>query len=53
MPLYDHDRLGECFHAIAYILERLLERILSGRFIRVEFKLEGRRSWSPACATNG
>jgi type VI secretion system protein ImpJ len=41
VPLYDHDRLGECFHAIAYILERLLERILSGRFIRVEFKLEG------------
>ncbi len=41
VPLYDHDRLGECFHALAYILERLLERILSGRFIRVEFKLEG------------
>ena len=41
VPLYDHDRLGEVFHAIAYILERLLERILSGRFIRVEFKLEG------------
>ena len=41
VPLYDHDRLGECFHAIAYILERLLERILSGRFIRVEFMPEG------------
>jgi type VI secretion system protein ImpJ len=41
VPLYDHDRLGECFHSLAYILERLLERILSGRFIRVEFKLEG------------
>jgi type VI secretion system protein ImpJ len=41
VPLYDHDRLGECFHGLAYILERLLERILSGRFIRVEFRVEG------------
>lgn len=41
VPLYDHDRLGECFHEIAYTLERLLERILSGRFIRVDFVPEG------------
>jgi type VI secretion system protein ImpJ len=40
VPLYDHDRLGECFHEIAYTLERLLERILSGRVLRVEFTLE-------------
>jgi type VI secretion system protein ImpJ len=41
VPLYDHDRLGECFQALAYTLERLLERILSGRFVRVDFALEG------------
>ena len=40
VPLYDHDRLGECFHEIAYTLERLLERILSGRFVRVDFTPE-------------
>jgi type VI secretion system protein ImpJ len=40
VPLYDHDQLGPCFHGIAYTLERLLERILSGRFLRVEFTLE-------------
>lgn len=40
VPLYDHDRLGECYHQTAYILERLLERILSGRFVRVDFTLE-------------
>lgn len=40
VPLYDHDRLGECYHELAFILERLLERILSGRFVRVEFVLE-------------
>ncbi|HVR08548.1 MAG TPA: type VI secretion system baseplate subunit TssK, partial [Thermoanaerobaculia bacterium] len=27
VPLYDHDRLGECFQTLAYTLERLLERI--------------------------
>lgn len=41
VPLYDHDRLGERFHELAYTLERLLERILSGRFIRVEFNVQG------------
>jgi len=41
VPLYDHDRLGECFQTIAYTLERLLERILSGRFVRVDFVVEG------------
>ena len=40
VPLYDHDRLGACYHEIAFILERLLERILSGRFVRVDFTLE-------------
>jgi type VI secretion system protein ImpJ len=39
VPLYDHDELGPCFHRLAYTLEHLLERILSGRFIRVEFEL--------------
>lgn len=41
VPLYDHDRLGECFQTLAYTLERLLERILSGRFVRVDFTLTG------------
>ena len=39
VPLYDHDQLGPCFNRLAYTLETLLERILSGRFIRVEFEL--------------
>jgi len=40
VPVYDHDRLGEHYHELAFILERLLERILSGRFVRVDFTLE-------------
>jgi type VI secretion system protein ImpJ len=41
VPVYEHEKLGECFHAAAYSVERLLEKILSGRFIRVPFELEG------------
>lgn len=41
IPLYDHDQLGKCYRELAYTLERLLERILSGRFIRVDFELQG------------
>jgi type VI secretion system protein ImpJ len=41
VPPYDHDKLGECFHELVFILERLLEKILSGGFVRVEFELEG------------
>lgn len=41
VPLYDHDRLGDCFLRLAYTVERLLERILSGRFVRVEFEPAG------------
>lgn len=41
VPLYDHDRLGECFNELVFTLERLLERILAGRFIRVDFQVEG------------
>lgn len=41
VPLYDHDRLGECFNELVFTLERLLEKILSGRFIRVEFEVNG------------
>ncbi len=40
VPLYDHDRLGECFHAVVYTVEQLLEKILSGQFIRVDFSVE-------------
>jgi type VI secretion system protein ImpJ len=41
VPPYDHDKLGECFHELVFILERLLEKILSGGFERIEFELEG------------
>jgi type VI secretion system protein ImpJ len=41
IPLYDHDQLGKCYRELAYTLERLLERILSGRFSRVDFELLG------------
>lgn len=41
VPLYDHTRLGPCFHATVFTVERLLEKILSGRFVHVPFELSG------------
>ncbi|MCU0291447.1 MAG: type VI secretion system baseplate subunit TssK [Thermoanaerobaculaceae bacterium] len=41
IPAYDHDRLGECFHQLVYTLEKLLEKMLSGRFIRLELEPRG------------
>jgi type VI secretion system protein ImpJ len=38
VPLYDQDRLGECFRQLIYTVERLLEKILSGDFVRVDFQ---------------
>ena len=40
IPLYDHDALGECFNTAVFTIERLLESILSGGFIKVSFELE-------------
>ena len=37
IPLYDHDDLGRCFFEITHVLERLSERIVASRYIRVEF----------------
>jgi predicted component of type VI protein secretion system len=41
IPAYDHASLGTCFHQLVFLLERLLEKILSGQFIRVEFQPRG------------
>ena len=41
VPAYDHDRLGECYRSLVYTLDRLLDKILAGQFIRVDFKPEG------------
>jgi type VI secretion system protein ImpJ len=41
VPVYDHDRLADCFHPTVKTLERLLEKILAGRFLRVEFVPRG------------
>jgi type VI secretion system protein ImpJ len=40
IPPYDHDNLGECFYKTVYSIERLLEKILSGSFIKVQFEIE-------------
>jgi len=45
IPTYDHDRLGECFHQLVYTVERLLEKMLSGRFIRLELQPRGELLW--------
>lgn len=45
IPAYDHDRLGECFHQLVYTLERLLEKMLSGRFVRLELQPRGELLW--------
>jgi type VI secretion system protein ImpJ len=37
VPIYDHDNLGPCFHTLIYTVESLLEKIVSGQFIRVDF----------------
>ncbi len=38
IPVYDHAQLGPCFHTATYTVERLLEKILSGSFVRVPFE---------------
>jgi type VI secretion system protein ImpJ len=40
VPRYDHDSLGACFNAAVFTIERLLETILSGGFVKVLFDLE-------------
>lgn len=41
IPIYDHGQLGECFFKLVYTLERLLEKMLSGRFIRLDLQPRG------------
>jgi type VI secretion system protein ImpJ len=41
VPAYDPDRLGHCFRTVAYTLEKVLEEVPAGRFIRVPFAVEG------------
>lgn len=37
VPLYDHDAPGECFNSVVFTIERLLETILAGRFVKIPF----------------
>ncbi len=39
VPLYDHERLGPCFHETCRVVEALLEKIVASRFNRIEFVL--------------
>ena len=41
VELYDHDRLGHCFHRLVYVVNKLLDKILSGDFISVPFVPDG------------
>jgi len=41
VPLYDHDTAGECFNKTIFVIEQLLETIMSGRFVKVPFELKG------------
>jgi type VI secretion system protein ImpJ len=40
IPVYDHDALGKCFNAAVFAIDRLLETMLTGRFIQIRFELE-------------
>lgn len=40
IPLYDHDAVGGCFNTAVFTIDRLLETILSGGFVKVPFELE-------------
>lgn len=39
IPVYDHDRLGPCFHETCRVIEALLEKIVASRFVKVDFVL--------------
>ncbi len=41
VPAYEQERLGYCFRTVAYTLEKVLEEVPVGRFIRVPFAAEG------------
>ncbi len=41
VPVYEQERLGHCFRTVAYTLEKVLEEVPVGRFIRVPFAAEG------------
>ena len=37
VPLYDHDRLGPCFQELTTTINHLLDKILTGGFLRIPF----------------
>ena len=39
VPVYDHDKLGPCFHETCRVIEALLEKIVASRFVKVDFVL--------------
>ena len=39
IPLYDHDDLGRCFFEITHVLERLSEKIVASRYVKVDFMI--------------
>ena len=39
IPVYDHDKLGPCFHETCRVIEALLEKIVASRFVKVDFVL--------------
>lgn len=39
VPVYDHEKLGPCFHETCRVIEALLEKIVASRFVKVDFVL--------------
>lgn len=39
IPVYDHEKLGPCFHETCRVIEALLEKIVASRFVKVDFVL--------------
>ncbi len=39
IPVYDHEKLGPCFHETCRVIEALLEKIIASRFVKVDFVL--------------
>lgn len=39
VPVYDHEKLGPCYHETCRVIEALLEKIVASRFVKVDFVL--------------
>lgn len=39
IPVYDHEKLGPCYHETCRVIEALLEKIVASRFVKVDFVL--------------